>query len=219
MNDTVIYFIRHSEATPKANFKDISNHENEQIANEKMILTVSGEKRAEALSLLPEFQNIDAVYSSSYVRALQTAKYIALENNTIINVDDRLNERKVGNMGKLEWKDFHRLQTKDFDFKLPSGESINQTKKRMVEAIKNILMFEAGNRVAVVSHATALTALLSTWCEQGLNYDDEIILTYDEQTIVDATWSAPMAFKVVFDGMNVKSVERLNIDEIEKSNT
>ena len=34
MNDTVIYFIRHSEATPKANFKDISNHENEQIANE-----------------------------------------------------------------------------------------------------------------------------------------------------------------------------------------
>ena len=36
-------------------------------------------------------------------------------------------------------------------------------------------MFEAGNRVAVVSHATALTALLSTWCEQGLNYDDEII--------------------------------------------
>ena len=119
-------------------------------------------------------------------------------------------------MGKLEWKDFHRLQTKDFDFKLPSGESINQTKKRMVEAIKNILMFETGNRVAVISHATALTALLSLWCEKSLNYDDEIILTYNEKTVVDATWSAPMVFKVVFDGMNVKSVERVNIDEIEK---
>ena len=219
MNDTVLYLIRHSEATPKSNFKDISYHDNSQIGNEKIILSVSGEKRAEALSMNEELKNIDAVYSSSYVRALQTAKYIALENNIIINVDDRLNERKIGNMGKLDWKDFHRLEIKDFDFKLPSGESFNQTKKRMVEAIKSILVYEAGNRVAVVSHATALTALLSAWCEQGLNYDDDIILTYNDQTIVDATWSAPMVFKVVFDGMNVKSVERLSIEELEKSNS
>ena len=216
MNDTVLYLIRHSEATPKNYFKDISYHDNDQLSNEKIILTVSGEKRAETLSTCKELQNIDAVYSSSYVRALQTAKYIALENNLIINVDDRLNERKIGTMGKLDWKDFHRLEIKDFDFKLPSGESFNQTKKRMVESIKNILMFEAGNRVAVVSHATALTALLSAWCEQGLNYDDDIILTYDEKTVVDATWSAPMVFKVVFDGTAVKSVERLNIEELEK---
>ena len=43
----------------------------------------------------------------------------------------------------------------------------------MVEAMKNILMFETGNRVAVVSHSTAITCLLSAWCEIGKNYDDE----------------------------------------------
>ena len=75
-------------------------------------------------------------------------KYIALENNTIINVDERLNERKIGKVGEMEWKDFARSQMKDFDFKLPDGESLNQTKKRMVEAMKNILMFETDNRVA-----------------------------------------------------------------------
>ena len=211
--ETVVYLIRHSEATPKSNIKNISNNDSFQEVNEKAFLSVSGEKKAEALSKNPVLQNIDAVYSSNYVRALETAKYIALENNTIINVDERLNERKIGKVGEMEWKDFVRSQMKDFDFKLPDGESLNQTKKRMVEAMKNILMFETGNRVAVISHSTALTCLLSAWCESGHNYDDEIILSYGDETIVDGHWSAPMVFKVVFDGMNVLNVEYLNIAE------
>lgn len=209
--ETVVYLIRHSEPTPKSNVKFISSKDLGHVQNEKAFLSVSGEKRAEKLSKHPELQNLAAVYSSDYVRALETAKYIALENNTIINVDDRLNERKIGQLGDMEWKEFSRLQTKDFDFKLSGGESLNQTKKRIVEATKNILMFETGNRVAVVGHSTAFTCLLSAWCEIGRNYDDEIILTYGDETIVDGHFSAPMVFKVVFDGMNVVSVEYLNI--------
>lgn len=209
--ETVVYLIRHSEATPKSNLKNISIHDSKQIINEKNFLSVSGEKRAEELSKQEELQNIDAVYSSNYVRSLETAKYIALENNTIINVDDRLNERKIGDMGDMECREFYRLQMKDFDFKLSGGESLNQTKKRMVEAMKNILMFETGNRVAVISHSTALTCLLSAWCEMGKNYNDEIILSYNGESIIDGSFTAPMVFKVVFDGMNVLSVEYLEL--------
>lgn len=209
--ETVVYLIRHSEATPKNNLKNISIHDSKQILNEKSFLSVSGEKRAEELSKMEELQNIDAVYSSSYVRSLETAKYIALENNTIINIDDRLNERKIGDMGDMDWCEFYRLQMKDFDFKLSGGESINQVKKRMVAAMKNILMFETGNRVAVVSHSTALTCLLSAWCETGRNYNGEIILSYNGESIIDGSFTAPMIFKVVFDGMNVLSVEYLEL--------
>lgn len=209
--ETVVYLISHSEATPKNNLKVISMHDNKQLINEKTFLSVSGEKRAEELSKLDELKNIDAVYSSSYVRALETAKYIALENNTIINIDDRLNERKIGDIGDMEWREFNRLQTKDFDFKLSGGESLDQTKKRMVQAMKNILMFETGNRVAIISHSTALTCLLSAWCELGRNYNEEIILSYGDETIVDGSFTAPMVFKVCFDGMNVLSVEYLDI--------
>ena len=113
----------------------------------------------------------------------------------------------------MEWKEFSRLQMKDFDFKLSGGESLNQTKKRIVDAMKNILMFETGNRVAVVGHSTAFTCLMSAWCEIGHNYDDQIILSYGDQTIIDGHFSAPMVFKVVFDGMNVISLEYLNIVE------
>ena len=211
--ETVVYLIRHSESTSKSNLKMISNGDSNQVQNEKAFLSVSGEKKAEELSKHPELQNIDAVYSSNYVRALETAKYIALENNTIINVDERFNERKIGNMGDMEWKEFARLQMKDFNFKLSGGESLNQTKKRMVEAMKNILMFETGNRVALVSHSTALTCLLSAWCEVGHNYDDEIILSYGEETIVDGHWNAPMVYKGIFNGRNLLNIEDINFEE------
>jgi broad specificity phosphatase PhoE len=210
MEKTVVYLIRHSESTPKGNYNFITSHDNQQESNEKNILSVSGEKKAEELSKCKELKNIDSVYSSNYVRALSTAKYIALENNTIINVDERLGERKIGDMGDMEWKEFERLQTKKHDFKLVGGESLNQTKKRMIEAMKNILMFESGNRVAIVSHATAITCLLSSWCEYGLNYDDQIILTYNDKTVVDGNFLAPHVFKITFDGMNVLNIE--NID-------
>ena len=212
--ETVVYLIRHSEVTPHANIKNISMHDIRQNSNEKAFLSVSGEKRAEKLSKHKELQNIDAVYSSNYVRCLETAKYIALENNTIINIDDRLNERKIGEMGEMKSSEFERLQRKDFDFKLSGGESLNQTKKRMVEAMKNILMFESGNRIAVVSHATAITALLSAWCETGYNVDDNIILSFEDETIVDGRYTAPMMFKVTFDGMNVIDVKNIDLTNL-----
>ncbi len=211
MTETIVYLIRHSEATPMNNINVINCKDNSQLTNEKAILSVSGEKRAEVLSKKEELSNLDAVYSSTYVRSLETAKYLALENNTKINIDERLNERKIGDMGDLEWDEFSRLQTKDFNFKLNGGESLNQTKKRMVEVLKSILMFEVGNRIAIVSHSTAITCLLSSWCEIGYNYNKEIILTYKDETIVDGSFTAPHVFKIVFEGMNVKSIEYLNI--------
>ena len=209
--DTVVYLIRHSEVCSKNNFNNIDVKDDFQITNEKAILSISGEKKAEALSKCSELQNIDAVYSSNYVRALATAKYIAKENNTIVNVDERFNERKIGNVADGDFKEFFRLQARDFDYKTSNGESLNQTKKRIVEAMKNVLMFETGNRVAIISHSTALTCLLSAWCELGRNYDEEIILSYNDQTIVDGRWTAPAVVKVTFEGMNVTNIESLDL--------
>lgn len=209
--ETVVYLIRHSEVTLKSNIKNISMSDDFQTSNEKAFLSVSGEKKAQIMSKMPELQNIDAVYSSNYVRALETAKYIAQENNTIINVDERLNERKIGDNENIESKEFHRLQTTNFDYKLPNGESLNETKKRMIEAMKNILMFENELRVAVISHSTALTCLLSAWCEMGKNYDDEIILSYKDETLVDGHWPAPAIYKVTFDGMTVTDIKYIEI--------
>lgn len=210
---TVLYLIRHSEVCSKSVIKNIQNNDSFQENNEKGILSVIGEDKARRLSQMEELKNIDAVYSSNYVRCLSTAKYIAEANDKAINIDERLGERIIGDIDGIDWYDFHQQQMKDFDYKRDGGESLNDTKKRMVEAIKGILMFETDNRVAVVTHSTAMTCLLSAWCEVGRNYHNEVILSFNDDTIVDGDWTAPMVYKVEFDGMNVLSIELVDIGE------
>ena len=90
---TYIYLIRHSEQLKLKN--QINIKENSQISNEKIILSINGEKKAEEISKLEELKNIDYLYSSNYVRAISTAKYIAYQNNIDINIDENLGERKL----------------------------------------------------------------------------------------------------------------------------
>jgi len=93
MKETIIYLIRHSEQL-KMDSKYLSS-EDEQIKNEKIILSIEGERKAKELSEREELKNIDVLYSSNYVRAIATAKYIANKNNLNINIDERLGERKL----------------------------------------------------------------------------------------------------------------------------
>jgi len=89
---TTIYLIRHSK-TLKVNNE--FNNDNLQIQNEKYSLSIEGEQIARERLSNDEFENIDNIYSSNYVRAIQTAKYIAEKNNLEINIDSDLGERKL----------------------------------------------------------------------------------------------------------------------------
>ena len=79
---TTIYLIRHSKPM-NMDIKQIANSESLQIINEKNILSVEGEKRAEELSKIPGLKNIDYVISSNYARAMATARStVAISANT-----------------------------------------------------------------------------------------------------------------------------------------
>ena len=95
---THIYLIRHSEELKIRN-KIIENEES-QISNEKIILSVEGERKAKEISKLKELNNIDILWSSNYVRAISTAKYIADQNHIEINIDEKFNERKLRRLKK-----------------------------------------------------------------------------------------------------------------------
>ena len=92
-NYTILYLIRHSLQLKE--LENIITDESSQLKNEKIILSCEGEKKAEKLSKNEELKNISEIWSSSYVRAISTAKYIAQENNILLNIDQRLNERKL----------------------------------------------------------------------------------------------------------------------------
>ncbi len=103
MENTIIYLIRHSEQ-----LREYTNIVVSQEENEKIVLSVEGEKRAERLSLNSELINISEIWSSSYSRAVGTAKYIAYKNNLKINIDNRLNERKLRRFRRI--KDVRKSQ-------------------------------------------------------------------------------------------------------------
>ena len=85
--------MRHSKPMKHTYLK---NSDSLQLQNEKKILTIDGEKLAQEVSMNSEFNDIDKVYSSNYIRTISTAKYIADKNNLDIIIDEDLGERKIG---------------------------------------------------------------------------------------------------------------------------
>ena len=75
--ETTVYLIRHSvRLNMKNNIESYNTTQDNLIKSEKIILSVTGERRAEKLSNEKELRNIDVVYASNCVRTLQTAKYL-----------------------------------------------------------------------------------------------------------------------------------------------
>ena len=87
---TTFYLIRHSEGFQKLQ-GNILTKDSVQLINEKNPLSVDGETLAKNISSNSEFKNIDNLFSSSYVRAMATAKYFAVNNNLKVNIDEKLN--------------------------------------------------------------------------------------------------------------------------------
>lgn len=191
MDKITIFLIRHSEQL-KINTL-LNNSENSQIANEKIILSVEGEKKAEALSKIKELSNLNSIWSSTYVRALATAKYIAERNNLEIQISTYLNERKIGNLdslSKLRDKFTHTFTTEqllDENLKNEDGENRFEVNNRMTSFINTILNSNEGSRIAVVSHGAAIKFLLMNWCSLNQNFDlvyKDTILKIDSPSVI-----------------------------------
>ena len=90
---TTIYLIRHSKPMKVNN---TFNSDSLQIQNEKSSLSIEGERLAQEKLNKKGFDNIDVLFSSNFVRTIQTAKYLAAKNNIEINIISDLGERKFG---------------------------------------------------------------------------------------------------------------------------
>ena len=196
---TTIYLIRHSK-TLKVNNE--FNNDNLQIQNEKYSLSIEGEQIAREKLSNEEFENIDNIYSSNYVRTVQTAKYIAEKNNLEINIDSDLGERKFGinNWNELP-ENFERKQLLDENYKIGNGESRKEVTNRMYNAIIKILNDNKNKRIAIISHATAIAFLLNKWCNiEFLN--DKLRYSFRGKVLLEGYIDNCDCFKLEFDDNN-----------------
>lgn len=205
--DTVIYLIRHAETIDEIGIRNTS--ETMQEINEKEILSVDGEEASIRLSKKRELQNLDVLWCSSYVRAKQTAKYIAFENNIEYNLDNRLCERKLGNIEDLvefmkdkSTRDPSREQLAFPEFKTRNGESAMDTNKRMNEFINEILEKYKEKRIAIVSHGGAIKFFLLNYCIVNNN----LILEYKGKELKIAS---PCLLKLTYRDNKLVNLEQI----------
>lgn len=171
-------------------------------------LTVSGEKVALTIAKNKNLTKIDAMYSSTYFSTIDTSKYLKDKFDLDLIVDKRLDDRKVGNLTDNSLN-LRNLQEHDFDYKLSSGESLNNVKDRMKSLVKELLQNHEDSNIAIFTHNISMISLLSIWCEKGFNYEEKLILNYNDDVIIDGLRNDYNIIKLEFEDDSLKSITRI----------
>lgn len=152
-----IYFVRHS-------IRDTTNH------SEQAPLSNLGQQLA--LSLATSFDSIivEAIFSSPYRRAQETILPIAQSKNLSLQLVDALHERQIGTW-LADFDSFTKKQWEDKDYKLDSGESLNEVKSRILLAFQQIMSQDFGT-VIISGHGTSLAILFHYLTHEKFGYDD-----------------------------------------------
>ena len=207
---TTIYLIRHSTRIDHKYIDTFLTTDSDLVRNEKDILSVEGEKRAELLSKEKELSNINKIYTSKCVRTLQTAKYLMERLNLPATIDERLDERRVGIRNDGKHPDWFVKQYKDKDFKTEQGESQNEVVARMNEVISEILENDKDQEIAIFSHGYAICFYLLQYAQLAyIDNDKNIKIVYKDKTILEGLLNAPEVFKLTFDNKELKDIEHL----------
>lgn len=207
---TIIYLIRHSKPLKVNN---TFNNDNLQIQNEKSSLSIEGEQIAKDKLNNEKLDNIDVLFSSNYVRTIQTAKYLAEKNNLEINVISDLGERQFGiNSWDELPENFERKQFLDENYKIGNGESQKIVRDRMYVAIMKILNENKNKRIAIVSHGTAISYLLKKWCDIEI-VDDKLRYSFNNNILLDGYFNYCETFKLEFDDdNNLINIQNIKFD-------
>ncbi|WP_433743003.1 histidine phosphatase family protein [Falsibacillus pallidus] len=122
-------------------------------------LTKEGREQAEALVDFFEEKDIDCIFSSPYLRTLETIRPLALKRGIDITEDERLSERVLSGEDLPDWKEKLEHSFIDFSFVLPGGESSQAAYERAASMLEEILDSPEEN-IVIVSHGNLTTLLL-----------------------------------------------------------
>jgi broad specificity phosphatase PhoE len=113
--------------------------------------------REQAWALADELAEValDAIYSSDLSRARETAEAVAARHRLEVRLDPRLRERAFGSWEGLTREDIVALG----NGARHDGESDDEVRERVLEAVQAIADAHPGEHVLVVAHGGALNTL------------------------------------------------------------
>lgn len=196
----IIYLIRHSIKENK--YGKFENLDSEQMKDEKKVLSCDGEKLAFKLAQMEELKDIDELWSSNYVRAIQTAKYISHNNNIELNISDAFDERHYGEFkSKTNKEKFWIEQFKDENLKNKNGESQLEVRNRLNNKINSILRNSNGNKIAIVTHNACILFYLLKYCKLiNAQVPKKLTIGYKDKIIINnSIMRSPSIIKLEFE--------------------
>lgn len=169
-------------------------------------LSTDGEKIALKLADLKEFVNIEKIYSSLHSSAVSSAKYLSEKLELDINLDERLNDCKVGILGSKNMKMVKGLQDHEFTYKLPNGESLYEVGNRLNNYIS--MLINKSEEVVVFTHKRAILGFLLKHCKVGYNLDENLILHFNNKQVYDDTETELDIYELVIDNKKIVGINR-----------
>ena len=159
-------------------------------------LTELGEKQAESLVTFFQGREINAIYSSPFLRAVKTIQPLALERGLPVIQDERLSERVLSETALEDWMMHLEKSFEDFDYFLKGGESNQSAFERASSFIEDI-MNSSDDHIIAVSHGN-LTTLLLNYFDDRFGYKELMelsnpdvyhIILEDEKNDVNRIWT------------------------------
>jgi len=120
---------------------------------------------ADSKELISKYGNlkIDIVYSSPYLRSIETIKPLAISKGLEVIINDDLRERRtnIWYTSNIEFMEYAKRQWDNFSYKNDGGESIKEVQERNIRAISNILSQNNGKTILIGTHGTALSTIVN----------------------------------------------------------
>jgi len=135
--------------------------------------------------------------------------------NLKVNIDERLDERRVGIPNDDKYPDWYQRQYYDKTFKTEGGESQEDVRARVDECFNEIINKHKGKRIAIFSHGYAISFFLLKYCKLLEVEDTKLKYEFNGKIVLDKRLNAPDLFKIVLDDNdNVVSIENIVYEDI-----
>lgn len=185
---TKLYFVRHAQ----------SDHTVTDAKTRPLT-----EKGLDDAKLLPGFfadVPVSRIFSSPYIRAVQTVLPLAHERKLSVIKDDRMREWMGGRPFKNELFESRMQEMFENEQSTNGGaESLKALKRRTQEFILHLLTRCPGETIVIATHALAMTAALK-------NYDDAVGYEF----LMNLLPVTPFVALMTFDDFSLSSMRFIN---------
>ncbi len=195
---TKLIIVRHAEAVGNMN-RRFHGWTDEGI-------TDRGEVQAKLVAERLKDTQIDIIYSSTLKRTMETAAYISQIKELPINSRDDLKEINGGLWEDVSWseltatypEEYKTWETQPHIHQMPQGENVKSFYNRLISAVSDILAKEEGKNVCILTHGTAIRALLCWF--KGLPLEDMVEIPWCDNTAITIITSEQGKFVVEAEG-------------------